>query len=101
MPAVRSWRAQRSRSGVSNGDVGIVLPSATDASALRAYFLDGDSQRSVAVSRLAHIETAYAMTVHKSQGSEFAHVALVLPPGAGSILPVNSSTPELPGHGPT
>ena len=72
--------------GVSNGDVGIVLPSATDASALRAYFLDGDSQRSVAVSRLAHIETAYAMTVHKSQGSEFAHVALVLPPGAGEYL---------------
>ena len=72
--------------GVSNGDVGVALPSATDASALRAYFLDGDSLRSVSVSRLAHIETAFAMTVHKSQGSEFEHVVLVLPPGAGDHL---------------
>ena len=72
--------------GVSNGDVGVALPSATDASALRAYFLDGDSLRSVSVSRLAHIETAFAMTVHKSQGSEFDHVALALPPGAGEHL---------------
>ncbi len=29
--------------------------------------------------RLPQHETAYAMTVHKSQGSEFAHTALVLP----------------------
>src|SRR5690606_39256649 len=36
--------------------------------------------RSVLASRLSHVETAFAMTVHKSQGSEFAHVALVLPP---------------------
>jgi len=33
----------------------------------------------VAVGRLADVETAFAMTVHKSQGSEFEHVVLVLP----------------------
>jgi exodeoxyribonuclease V alpha subunit len=33
----------------------------------------------VLASRLAHVETAFAMTVHKVQGSEFAHAALVLP----------------------
>jgi exodeoxyribonuclease V alpha subunit len=56
-------------------------PSAGAAmpSVLRAWFLDGDTLRSVSVGRLADVETAFAMTVHKSQGSEFAHVALVLP----------------------
>jgi exodeoxyribonuclease V alpha subunit len=32
------------------------------------------------VGRLADVETAFAMTVHKSQGSEFEHTVLVLPP---------------------
>ena len=38
------------------------------------------------MARLAHIETAFAMTVHKSQGSEFTHAALVLPAYGGSVL---------------
>jgi exodeoxyribonuclease V alpha subunit len=40
----------------------------------------------VATSRLADVETAFAMTVHKSQGSEFAHVLLVLPPEDSPVL---------------
>jgi exodeoxyribonuclease V alpha subunit len=32
------------------------------------------------------VETAFAMTVHKSQGSEFLHTALVLPPGGAEVL---------------
>lgn len=72
--------------GVFNGDVGITLPSATGSKTLRVYFLDGDSVRSVSVSRLAHVETAFAMTVHKSQGSEFLHTALVLPPSGSKVL---------------
>jgi exodeoxyribonuclease V alpha subunit len=61
--------------GVFNGDIGVVLrPRASAASTtLRAYFLQGQSYRAVGVSRLAHVETAFAMTVHKSQGSEFEH----------------------------
>lgn len=70
--------------GVFNGDVGVVLPSPTGA--LRAYFLDGESLRSVSVSRLAHVETAFAMTVHKSQGSEFRHTLLALPGGTSELL---------------
>ena len=65
--------------GVFNGDIGLTLPPATPGGALRVWFLDGDQLRSVGVSRLAHVETAFAMTVHKSQGSEFAEVLLVLP----------------------
>lgn len=72
--------------GVFNGDIGIALPPASGGKALRVYFLDGDSLRSVAVSRLAHVETAFAMTVHKSQGSEFGHTVLVIPPSSGEVM---------------
>lgn len=72
--------------GVFNGDVGVTLPGPAGSTALRVYFLDGDSLRAVGVSRLAHVETAFAMTVHKSQGSEFLHTALVLPPGGAKVL---------------
>jgi exodeoxyribonuclease V alpha subunit len=72
--------------GVFNGDIGIALPSATPGAGLRVYFSEGDSLRSVAVSRLAHVETAFAMTVHKSQGSEFEHTALILPNYGGGVV---------------
>ena len=84
--------------GVFNGDVGIVLrapatlptvaPSSVTGTTppapagLRAYFADGAALRSVSVGRLADVETAFALTVHKSQGSEFAHTILALPPEA-------------------
>ena len=84
--------------GVFNGDVGLALPAPPAAAAgsaaassgttpgLRVYFADGAQLRSVGVGRLAHVETAFAMTVHKSQGSEFEHTVLVLPPQAGAVL---------------
>jgi exodeoxyribonuclease V alpha subunit len=75
--------------GVFNGDIGVVLPAVRrvgQPERLRAWFLDGDQLRSVAVTRLAHVETAFAMTVHKSQGSEYGHAVLVLPQHAGSTL---------------
>ena len=72
--------------GVFNGDIGIALPGASAQAGLRVYFADGSQLRSVGVARLAHVETAFAMTVHKSQGSEFEHTVLVLPPRAGAVL---------------
>lgn len=72
--------------GVFNGDVGVTLPGKPGSTALRVYFLDGESLRSVGVSRLAYVETAFAMTVHKCQGSEFVHTALVLPQGGAKVL---------------
>lgn len=73
--------------GVFNGDVGVVLrgPDGGDAS-LRCWFLDAAGLRSVSVARLAEVETAFAMTVHKSQGSEFEHVALVLPDADAAVV---------------
>ena len=71
--------------GVFNGDVGVVLPGVA-SKALRVWFLEGAELRSVSVSRLAHVETAFAMTIHKSQGSEFAHAVVVLPDTGGDML---------------
>ncbi len=72
--------------GVFNGDIGIVLRGPGGDAALRCWFLDGENLRSVSVGRLADVETAFAMTVHKSQGSEFEHVVLVLPDEDASVL---------------
>ncbi|MES4614413.1 MAG: exodeoxyribonuclease V subunit alpha [Ewingella sp.] len=70
--------------GLFNGDIGIALQS--ESGELRVYFqLPGGEVKSVQPSRLPAHETAYAMTVHKSQGSEFDHTLLVLP---NHFLPV-------------
>jgi exodeoxyribonuclease V alpha subunit len=61
-----------------NGDVGIVLPDASDT--LMVFFPDNDNGfRAVAPLRLPEHESAFATTVHKAQGSEFDHVLLLLP----------------------
>ena len=71
---------------VFNGDIGLTLADPARPDSLRVYFLEGDAVRSVLATRLRHVETAYAMTVHKSQGSEFTHTVLVLPKSGGSML---------------
>jgi exodeoxyribonuclease V alpha subunit len=68
--------------GLMNGDVGVTLNVAgTDQPAmLRVAFRLPDGRISLVLpSRLDAVESVYAMTVHKSQGSEFRHAALVLP----------------------
>ncbi|KQV61744.1 exodeoxyribonuclease V subunit alpha [Duganella sp. Root336D2] len=72
--------------GVYNGDIGLVLPDPARSGSLRVYFSDGGQVRSVLATRLRNVETAFAMTVHKSQGSEFSHTVLVLPREAFSVL---------------
>ena len=68
-----------------NGDVGICLPGPN--SVLRVAFpsLSG-SVRWIVPSRLDSVETVFAMTVHKSQGSEFKHVLLVVPAQDSTVL---------------
>ncbi len=63
--------------GLFNGDIGIALDRGTG---LRVWFPMPDGTiKSVQPSRLPEHDTAWAMTVHKSQGSEFNHAALILP----------------------
>lgn len=64
--------------GLFNGDIGIAMTG--ESGELRVFFpLPNGETKDVTPSRLPPHETAYAMTVHKSQGSEFDHTALVLP----------------------
>lgn len=75
--------------GLMNGDIGITLtrPDEQGKPVLRVVFpLADGSLKWVLPSRLQAIETVYAMTVHKSQGSEFAHTALLLPPAVNPVL---------------
>ena len=72
--------------GVYNGDIGIALPDPSGSASLRVVFPHGDGVKSVLASRLAQVETAYAMTVHKAQGAEYRHAAMVLPPEAALVL---------------
>jgi exodeoxyribonuclease V alpha subunit len=72
--------------GVYNGDIGLTLADPARPGSLRVYFLEGDTVRSVLATRLRHVETAFAMTVHKSQGSEFRHTVLVLPKERGAMI---------------
>lgn len=63
-----------------NGDVGLLLPD-KDTHQLKAWFVTPDGEvKAVFPNRLPNHQAVYAMTVHKSQGSEFEHVAFVLPP---------------------
>lgn len=80
--------------GLMNGDIGIALRLPEGApeenrQALRVAFPRNDGSggvRFVLPSRLNDVETVYAMTVHKSQGSEFAHTALILPEALNPVL---------------
>ena len=78
--------------GLMNGDIGIALKlpeSDGGPQVLRVAFPRNDGQggvRFVMPSRLNDVETVYAMTVHKSQGSEFAHTALILPDALNPVL---------------
>ncbi|MBK5964669.1 exodeoxyribonuclease V subunit alpha [Thiocystis minor] len=86
-----------------NGDIGITLALPLALSgvegarqeagarrrALRVAFPAGDGSggiRWILPSRLQAVETVFAMTVHKSQGSEFDHTALILPDTSNPVL---------------
>lgn len=87
--------------GLMNGDIGITLQLPArqwvngreviepDRQILRVAFPAGDGSggiRWILPSRLQAVETVYAMTVHKSQGSEFAHTCLVMPDKLNPVL---------------
>ncbi|MGY0798687.1 exodeoxyribonuclease V subunit alpha [Lysobacter sp. A286] len=109
----RQWNVERDRewypgravivirndytAGLFNGDVGICLADAEGH--LRVWFegspgrsTDGEDAgftrtlRSFAPNALPPHESAFAITIHKSQGSEYAHVAVLLPPDAESRI---------------
>jgi exodeoxyribonuclease V alpha subunit len=70
--------------GLYNGDIGVVVRDAADR--IVAAFERGGEVVSVSPTRLAAVDTVYAMTVHKSQGSQFDVVAFVVPGTDSRIL---------------
>jgi exodeoxyribonuclease V alpha subunit len=71
---------------LANGDVGVVMSGGETRTAVFGV-LDAD-ERPIAfpVSRLEDIDTVHALTIHKSQGSEYAHVVVVLPERGSRIV---------------
>jgi exodeoxyribonuclease V alpha subunit len=69
--------------GLYNGDSGVVL---TRESGLRAVFSGAGGPVDFATSRLSDVETMYAMTIHKSQGSQADEVTVLMPPVESRLL---------------
>ena len=70
--------------GLSNGDVGVVVPG--PGRRMEAVFgVDGRTVR-VPVARLEDVVTVHALTIHKSQGSEYDHAVVVLPEHGSRLL---------------
>ncbi len=70
-----------------NGDVGLLLADPVSDGRLRACFQGSDGTvRKLAPASLPEHETVYAMTVHKSQGSEFERAMLILPDERSPLL---------------
>ncbi len=66
--------------GLFNGDIGIAMPDEENEGLMKVWFVtEQNTLRGVLPSRLPPHDTVYAMTIHKSQGSEFDHVYLCLP----------------------
>ena len=70
---------------VFNCDVGVALPGPEGRFLVHFPHLDGGT-RPLAPSRLPEHETAFAMTIHKAQGSEFERVEVVLPARDSRVL---------------
>ncbi|MDZ7693447.1 MAG: exodeoxyribonuclease V subunit alpha [Balneolaceae bacterium] len=92
IPATREWYIGKpvmvTRNdyslGLRNGEIGLTLQD--EQGELKVYFPKREGEYSAFLpSRLSFTETAYAITVHKSQGSEFEEVVVVLPAHVSAI----------------
>jgi exodeoxyribonuclease V alpha subunit len=68
-----------------NGDMGVIMPGLA-GKRKDAVFPDGKTHRRIAVSRLETVDTVHALTIHKSQGSEYDDVIVVLPEKPSRIV---------------
>jgi len=71
-----------------NGDIGICLThkDANNQSSKRIFFESENGFKSFVPTRLPQYTGAFALTVHKSQGSEFTQVAVILPDGTSELI---------------
>lgn len=71
--------------GVFNGDMGVIEDIDSETETVQILF-DDDRRAQYGFDMLSELEMAYAMTVHKSQGSEYPAVILVATPGSPYLL---------------
>ncbi|MGQ8367086.1 exodeoxyribonuclease V subunit alpha [Glaciecola sp. 1036] len=65
--------------GLNNGDIGVIW-SSSESGQLTAYIeRDNGHPMQISIHRLPKYETAFALTIHKTQGSEFEQVLIILP----------------------
>ncbi len=70
-----------------NGDIGICMPDKEQEGKFKVLFQRADgSVKEYLPARLPHCETVFAMTIHKSQGSEFEEVLIILPEAINPVL---------------
>ncbi|MEQ1636773.1 MAG: exodeoxyribonuclease V subunit alpha [Methylococcales bacterium] len=70
-----------------NGDIGICLPDPEQPARLKVFFERPDGTvKTYLPARITHCETVFAMTIHKSQGSEFEEVLVILPDTMNPVL---------------
>jgi exodeoxyribonuclease V alpha subunit len=73
--------------GLFNGDTGLILRDVEAAGETRAFFFSAEGKlRRFLPARLPIHESAFALTVHKSQGSEFERLLLILPEKDAPVL---------------
>jgi len=75
--------------GIYNGDVGLTLvdtslphtaASSSEYSSLCVHFKRGDELKKIPPALLPECSTAWALTIHRTQGSEYDHILLIIPP---------------------
>ncbi len=69
--------------GLFNGDRGVVF---SFLNGLYAFFKESSGYKVLSISKIVDYETSYIGTVHKSQGSEFDSVSIVIPEGSEKLL---------------
>lgn len=77
--------------GVDNGEVGFVAYDSEESKqkgSVKVFFpaIDSDKPRVISPERLKEYDAGFAMTIHKSQGCEYQHVCMVLPPIDNPIM---------------
>ncbi len=91
VPPGRPYRGQPllilendAETGLFNGDTGILWPGPGDR--LMAWFPNGETTRPFDLAQLPRAQSAWSLTIHRSQGSEYERVVLLLPPHESRIV---------------
>ncbi len=70
-----------------NGDIGICLPDPEEQEKIKVWFEKEDGTlRGILPGRIKHCETLFALTIHKSQGTEVDDVLVVLPEQESNLI---------------